>query len=75
MINLHTIYLDLIKLSDNYKNSEILIDNYDSDEEFIEFSMISDLFLDYQFKIHKESEYYIISQFISDDLYELSENR
>lgn len=73
MINLHSIYLDLIKFSDDYQNYEISIDNYDSDEEFIEFSMISDSFLDYQFKIHKESEYYIISQFISDDLYEYLE--
>lgn len=73
MINIHTIYLNLMKLSENYPDYEISIDNYDSDEEFIEFSMISDSFLDYQFKIDKDSEYYIISQFISDDLYEYLE--
>lgn len=73
MINIHTIYLNLMKLSENYPDYEISIDNYNSDEEFIEFSMISDSFLDYQFKIDKDSEYYIISQFISDDLYEYLE--
>lgn len=68
MINIIKIYKDILELSENNDNIELIYFNSDLEEEYLEFSMISDLFLDNNFKIYKDSKYYIFSQFISEDL-------
>lgn len=73
MINLHSIYLDLIKLSENNENIDLIYINSDLENEFLDFIMIFNEKYEKIFKIQKDSKYYIFSEYESEDLFDYFE--
>lgn len=73
MMNIIKIYKDILELSENNENIELIYFNSDLENEFLDFIMIFNKKYEKIFKIEKDSKYYIFSEYESEDLFDYFE--
>jgi len=73
MNNILKIYNDILKLSENNENIELIYFNSNLEKEILDFILIFNKKYEKIFRIEKDSKYYIFSEYESEDLFDYFE--